>query len=65
MNNLPDVNVRFPLGTFGCVTGVSGSGKSSLITETLYPALANRLNQAPSSSPARTARSTGWSSSTR
>jgi excinuclease ABC subunit A len=38
-NNLKNVNVRFPLGQFICVTGVSGSGKSSLITETLYPAL--------------------------
>jgi excinuclease ABC subunit A len=46
MNNLTDVSVRFPLGTFTCITGVSGSGKSSLITETLYPALANRLNKA-------------------
>ncbi|HMP40815.1 MAG TPA: excinuclease ABC subunit UvrA [Roseiflexaceae bacterium] len=46
MNNLCDVTVRFPLGTFVAVTGVSGSGKSSLITETLYPALANRLNKA-------------------
>ncbi|HEX9371765.1 MAG TPA: ATP-binding cassette domain-containing protein, partial [Roseiflexaceae bacterium] len=46
MNNLRDVTARFPLGTFTCITGVSGSGKSSLITETLYPALANRLNKA-------------------
>ncbi|HNP69755.1 MAG TPA: excinuclease ABC subunit UvrA [Kouleothrix sp.] len=46
MNNLRDVSVRLPLGTFVCITGVSGSGKSSLITETLYPALANRLNKA-------------------
>jgi excinuclease ABC subunit A len=46
MNNLRDVSARFPLGSFVCVTGVSGSGKSSLITETLYPALANRLNKA-------------------
>ena len=46
MNNLRDVSIRLPLGTFVCVTGVSGSGKSSLITETLYPALANRLNKA-------------------
>ncbi|HMQ35801.1 MAG TPA: excinuclease ABC subunit UvrA, partial [Chloroflexaceae bacterium] len=46
LNNLRDVSVRFPLGTFVAVTGVSGSGKSSLITETLYPALANRLNKA-------------------
>jgi excinuclease ABC subunit A len=46
MNNLRDVSARFPLGTFTCITGVSGSGKSSLITETLYPALANKLNKA-------------------
>lgn len=46
MNNLRDVTLRFPLGMFVCITGVSGSGKSSLITETLYPALANRLNKA-------------------
>jgi excinuclease ABC subunit A len=46
LNNLRDVTARFPLGTFIAVTGVSGSGKSSLITETLYPALANQLNSA-------------------
>jgi excinuclease ABC subunit A len=46
LNNLRDVSVRFPIGCFVAVTGVSGSGKSSLITETLYPALANRLNKA-------------------
>jgi excinuclease ABC subunit A len=46
MNNLHDVSVRIPLGSFVCITGVSGSGKSSLVTETLYPALANRLNKA-------------------
>jgi len=40
-NNLKNVTVKFPLGTFICITGVSGSGKSSLITETLYPALRN------------------------
>lgn len=38
-NNLKDVSVKFPLGKFIAVTGVSGSGKSSLITETLYPIL--------------------------
>lgn len=38
-NNLKNVTVSFPLGTFIAVTGVSGSGKSSLITETLYPIL--------------------------
>lgn len=45
-NNLRDVNLEIPLGTFMCVTGVSGSGKSSLITETLYPALARLVNYA-------------------
>ena len=39
-NNLKDVSVKIPLGTFTCVTGVSGGGKSSLIIETLYKALA-------------------------
>jgi len=38
-NNLKDVSVKFPLGTLICVSGVSGSGKSSLINETLYPIL--------------------------
>lgn len=38
-NNLKNVTAEFPLGKFICVTGVSGSGKSSLITETLYPVL--------------------------
>ncbi len=46
LNNLREVDARFPLGCFVAVTGVSGSGKSSLVTETLYPALANRLNKA-------------------
>jgi len=41
LNNLRNVTVSFPLGRFICVTGVSGSGKSSLITQTLYPALSN------------------------
>jgi excinuclease ABC subunit A len=39
VNNLKNLNVKFPLGTFICITGVSGSGKSSLIAETLCPAL--------------------------
>ncbi|MBW2029347.1 MAG: excinuclease ABC subunit UvrA [Deltaproteobacteria bacterium] len=42
-NNLKGINVEIPLGTLTCVTGVSGSGKSSLINETLYPLLAQRL----------------------
>jgi excinuclease ABC subunit A len=45
-HNLKNITVRIPLGTFTCVTGVSGSGKSSLIEETLYPVLARRLNGA-------------------
>ena len=42
-NNLKNVNVKFPLGKFVCVTGVSGSGKSSLINEILYKSLAANL----------------------
>ncbi|MBE7637665.1 excinuclease ABC subunit UvrA [Sneathiella sp. P13V-1] len=44
-NNLKRVNVNVPLGTFTCVTGVSGGGKSSLIIETLYKAIAKKLNR--------------------
>ncbi len=42
-NNLRDIDVGFPLGCFVAVTGVSGSGKSSLVTQILYPALAARI----------------------
>ena len=45
-NNLKNVNVKIPLGEFVCVTGVSGSGKSSLINEILYKKLAAELNRA-------------------
>ena len=45
-NNLQNVNVKIPLGEFVCVTGVSGSGKSSLINEILYKKLAAELNRA-------------------
>jgi excinuclease ABC subunit A len=45
-NNLRDVTVEIPLGTFTCITGVSGSGKSSLITDTLYRRLAQELHGA-------------------
>ena len=44
-NNLKNIDVEFPLGVLTVVTGVSGSGKSSLITDILYPALSNRLNK--------------------
>ncbi len=45
-NNLKDITVKFPVGLFTAVTGVSGSGKSSLVNEIVYPALASRLNRA-------------------
>ena len=45
-NNLKNINVEFPLGVFTCVTGVSGSGKSSLVNEILYKSLARTLNRA-------------------
>ena len=45
-NNLRDITVDFPLGTFTCVTGISGSGKSSLVNEILYKTLAGELNGA-------------------
>ena len=45
-NNLKNIDVDFPLGKFTCVTGVSGSGKSSLVNEILYKALAAGLNRA-------------------
>ena len=45
-NNLKNIDVSFPLGEFICVTGVSGSGKSSLVNEILYKSLAARLNRA-------------------
>jgi len=45
-NNLQNLTVHFPLGVFTCVTGVSGGGKSSLVIETLYKALAQKLNKA-------------------
>jgi excinuclease ABC subunit A len=45
-NNLKNINVKLPLGMFTCITGVSGSGKSSLINEILYKHLAARLNRA-------------------
>jgi len=45
-NNLKNIDVEIPLGVFTCITGVSGSGKSSLINEILYKSLAQNLNKA-------------------
>ncbi len=45
-NNLKNIDVKFPLGVMTCVTGVSGSGKSSLVNEILYKRLARELNRA-------------------
>ena len=45
-NNLKKVDVNIPIGVFSCVTGVSGSGKSSLVNEILYKSLAKKLNRA-------------------
>ena len=50
-NNLKNINVSIPVGLFTCVTGVSGSGKSSLINHTLYPLAAKTLNKATTLSP--------------
>ncbi len=47
-NNLKSIDAAFPIGAFTCVTGVSGSGKSSLVIDTLYKALARRLHRARS-----------------
>lgn len=43
-NNLKNIDVKFPIGVFTCITGVSGSGKSSLLNEIVYPYLSNTLN---------------------
>ena len=45
-NNLKNITAEIPLGLFTCVTGVSGGGKSTLLVDTLYKALARRLNNA-------------------
>lgn len=47
LHNLKNIDVSFPLGFFICVTGVSGSGKSSLVSETLYPAIEKVLRDEP------------------
>ena len=52
-NNLKRVNVEIPLGLFVCITGVSGSGKSSLINETLYPAVSRSLHGGAKKKPGK------------
>ncbi|MGB9625279.1 MAG: ATP-binding cassette domain-containing protein, partial [Phycisphaerae bacterium] len=52
-NNLKDIDVFIPLARFVCVTGVSGSGKSSLVNDILWPALARKLNGAEVPAPGR------------
>ena len=52
-NNLKGIDVEIPLGLFTCVTGVSGSGKSSLINETLYPAAMRALHGSPHMRPGK------------
>ena len=54
LHNLKYLNVDFPLGTLTAVTGVSGSGKSSLIGQTLYPALSRLLHNAQIATPGPT-----------
>ncbi len=44
-NNLKNINVEIPVGSFTCITGVSGSGKSSLVNQILYPAMVKELNK--------------------
>jgi excinuclease ABC subunit A len=58
-NNLKNITVAIPLGTMTCVTGVSGSGKSSLIVDTLFPAMAQRLYRSKVR-PGRFDTITGW-----
>lgn len=58
-NNLHDVDVSIPLGLLTCITGVSGSGKSSLINDTLYPVAANTLNRASLFTPGAVKEITG------
>src|SRR5690606_26959656 len=52
-NNLKGIDVSFPLGVFTCVTGVSGSGKSSLVNETLYPAAMRALHDSVRQRPGK------------
>ena len=64
-NNLKGVTGEIPVGTFTCITGVSGGGKSTFTVETLYKAAARRLNHASDAPPPPTTRSRAWRTSTR
>jgi len=59
-NNLKDITVRFPLGLLTCITGVSGSGKSSLVTDTLNPALCRVIYGSTAERPGTYSRLTGY-----
>ena len=63
-NNLKDIDVEIPLGAFVCVTGVTGSGKSSLVNDILVEALRRDLNGGEGDARRARARSKGWSIST-
>ena len=64
-NNLKNVTAEIPLGLFTCVTGVSGGGKSTLLVDTLYKAIARKLNGASRGALPRTTASRASSTSTR
>ena len=63
-NNLKNIDVKIPLGVMAVVTGVSGSGKSSLVNEIVYKTLQRDLNRAHTR-PAHATASRAWSSLTR
>ena len=64
-NNLKDVTAEIPLGLFTCITGVSGGGKSTLVVDTLYKAIAQAPQRRPRAPGAATSASRAWSTSTR